>query len=134
MRHQVSMLEVINHEQVKFRTAGEWCPLSIWYVYNHNNYSAILIASTSAAAPRLRLLQLLPPKLRPLQLPFPDCVRFSCCSPTASVSAAQLSSGRFQPLHEHSQSSRNEGRVHCSVVQPPVHPTSITHTHTWLNS
>ena len=35
-------------------------------------------ASASAAAPRLR----------PLQLLLPDCIRFSCCSPIASASAA----------------------------------------------
>ena len=40
--------------------------------------SQALIASTSAAAPRLCLLQLL----------LPDCIHFSCCSPIASTSAA----------------------------------------------
>ena len=85
------------------------------------------IVSASADAPRLC----------PLQLMLPDCVRFS--SPTASASAAQPSSGRFQPLHEHSPSSRffsTKVAHHYSLVQPPEHPTSVTHTHTntWLKS
>ena len=65
-----------------------------------------MIISTSAAAPRLRPLQLLlpdcicfsccslivsasavAPRLCPLQLLLPDCVPFSCCSLIASASA-----------------------------------------------
>ena len=137
-------------------------------------------ASASAAASRLRPLQLLllncvhfsccspigsaASRLGPL---LPDCIRFSCCSPigstvprlgplfpdwvrcslivsasagircspTAFVSAAQPSSGRVQPLREHSQSSRfstfsTKVAHHYGLVQPPEHPTSVTHTHT----
>ena len=46
-------------------------------------YYHFVIASASAAAPRLHLLWLL----------LPDCVRFSCCSPIASALAAA-----FQPM------------------------------------
>ena len=55
------------------------------------------IAHASAAARRLRPLQLLlpiasasaaTPRLRPLQFLLPDCVRFNCCSPIASASTA----------------------------------------------
>ena len=54
------------------------------------------IASVSTA-PRLRLLRLLlpdcvhfisAPRWCPLRLLLPDCVRFNCCSPIASTSAA----------------------------------------------
>ena len=49
-----------------------------------------------AAAPRLRLLQLLlPDYIDPLQLLLPDCIRFSCCSLLASASAVAL---RLRPL------------------------------------
>ena len=49
-----------------------------------------------ATAPRLRPLQLLLPDcIDPLQLLLPDCIRFSCCSPLASASAA---APRLHPL------------------------------------
>ena len=45
--------------------------------------------STSTAAPRLHPLQLLLPNcIDLLQLLLPTCVRFSCCSPIVSASAA----------------------------------------------
>ena len=56
-----------------------------------------LIASASAAAPRLRPLQLLLAayvrfscfsRSRPLRLLLPDCVHFNCCSPIVSASTA----------------------------------------------
>ena len=69
-----------------------------------------------AAAPQLRPLQLLfpncvcfsccspiasastaAPRLRPLQLQLPDCIRFNCCSPIASACSLTCS-GRFQPM------------------------------------
>ena len=46
------------------------------------------IAYASAAAPRLRTLQLL----------LPDCVRFSCCSPIASIRFKLHAVPRFRPL------------------------------------
>ena len=51
--------------------------------------------SVQAAVPRLRLFQLAVPRLRPLQLLLPDCIRFSCCSPITSASAA---APRLRPL------------------------------------
>ena len=46
------------------------------------------IASASSAATRLhQSASTATPRLHPLQLLLPDCVRFSCCSPIASASA-----------------------------------------------
>ena len=85
------------------------CP-SFAYVSNPAPDSSLCRAvapSASAAAPRLCPLQLLlpdcirfsccspivsasaaAPRLHPLQLLLPDCIRFSCCSPIVSASAA----------------------------------------------
>ena len=53
-----------------------------------------------AAAPRLRRLQLLLPARLPrsvsIAAELPSCIRFSCCSPLASTSAAALS--RLRPF------------------------------------
>ena len=52
-----------------------------------------------AAAPRLRRLQLLLPARLPrsasISAELPSCIRFSCCSPLASTSAAALDCVRF---------------------------------------
>ena len=126
------------------------------------SFCSTIASASAAAAPRLRPLQLLlpdcvrfcfsccstiastsaaAPRLCPLQLLLHDCIHFSCRSPTASVSAAQSSSRRFQPLCEHSQSSRFSIFSvmvvhHYSLIQPPEHNTSVAHTHTntWLKS
>ena len=61
--------------------ARHLCPLQLLLATCVRFSCCSPIASTSAAAPRLRPLQLLP-----------DCVRFSCCSPipSASTAAARL--------------------------------------------
>ena len=100
----------------------------------HFNCSSI--ASASAAAPRLH----------PLQLLLPDCVRFNnCCSPIASDSTAAhrllrlllpaSCSGRFQPSNvlEHSSRSSRFSKLkyksRASLVPPHIRYTP-THTHT----
>ena len=96
-------------------------------------FNCSLIVCASAAAPRLRLLQLL----------LPDCVRFNCCSPIASDSTAAprllrlllpaSCSGRFQRsnvLEHSSQSSRFSKlkyKSRASLVPPHKQPTSVTH-------
>ena len=74
-------------EQGLFYTTRSATSPSFAYVSNSAPDSSLC----EAAAPRLRLLQLLLPArlpLDPLQLLLPVCIRFSCCSPLAFASAA----------------------------------------------
>ena len=84
-----------------------WLPLLLPWPFASASSCCSPIAPASAAARRLRLLQLLlpiasalaatprlptaAPRLRPLQLLLADCIRFNCCSPIASASTAARS-------------------------------------------
>ena len=58
--------------------------------FTHFAHSATSLSFTyvSNLVPDSSLCRAAAPRLRPLQLLLPDCVRFSCCSPIASASAA----------------------------------------------
>ena len=110
--------------------ARHLCPLQLLLATCIRFSCCSPIASTSAAAPRLRPLNCSPiasdsaaaPRLHLLQLLPPDCVRFNCCSPIVSASTAAPPAffAEFEV----------QVRRSCvtSLVPPHEHPTSVTHT------
>ena len=72
-------------------------------------------ASTSAAVPRLHLLQLAAPQLCPLQLLFPECVH-------------------LLPHTRSAKYNKYKGCTSLSLSPPPKLSTSITHTQTHFSS
>ena len=105
------------------------------------------ITSASAGSPRfqqlsrLRPLPTAAPRLRPLRLQLPDCVRFDCCSPifnsSPAIASAWAAAPRLRPLQpllpdcvrSASASIAASPIASASTAAPRLHPLVASPVH-----
>ena len=112
--------------------------------FAYMSYPALDSSLCRAAAPRLCLCSPIvsasaaAPRLHPLQLLLPDCVRFCCCSPLASIrfncyspiASASAAARHLRPLQllfpdcVRFSCSRNAS---ASTAAPGLHPLRLLH-------